>query len=734
MHAEKQNLPIVFIHIDDSEYLKYTLAQARISNPAAVIYLIGDLFNDNYDFVEHHNIKNYSSEAELFSKLYKHHSTNSYDGELFCFRRWFILKEFMEHNKIQQCLYLDSDVLLFADIQQEDMKYRDCAFTLSFGCGQGFNIIHDAGILNEFCDFIVKCFISQSFYNSLVETSDRQFHKCLSDMVVFYEYQKRTKYKIGDISLIIDKTKHDANINLSEGFETEGGVKKVIWTNGTPYCREIASDSLIRFNSLHFQGKSKHLIKEHFKGSLYLSEDSKKWSVKTMNADMPLLSNHSPGSTASTERQQIAEKTDVPIDSQSDIDIRKFELMASSNLDEALEALEEAIEQYPLSPELLALYGELKWKEDDSEAAKRILSYVSGRWPDYLKALTDLEVFTSGEDKWAYASRLMQNALILNATTETTNYINRAFVLLSEDSKPIMLLIQKIDSLIEGHDFETARDVLDDILFELAYLQIREPKRKGYPVFLADSVDKIAHNLLKSGLATDDYSVDVRAYQKFFDSAQYKETYSSNYPDNLIEKSLEHYIAANLLEINEKDVYIDIASKGSPVGEIFRKLFGAETFRRDISYTSGFKGNLIGADELNMPAPDNFATKMGLFGSFEHFEGDSDIMFIRDVMRLLKPGGSACIVPLSLSQEYSIVTDPVIAISQNVAFEDKAVVCCIKGFNNRFARFYDPETLKSRIQNNLGDVKLKIFRITNANFDPSCYVQFAALLTKPEID
>jgi len=734
MHAEKQNLPIVFIHIDDSEYLKYTLAQARLSNPAAVIYLIGDLFNDNYDFVEHHNIKNYSSEAELFSKLYKHHSTNSYDGELFCFRRWFILKEFMKHNNIQQCLYLDSDVLLFADIQQEDLKYRDCAFTLSFGCGQGFNIIHNSGILNEFCDFIVKCFISQSFYNGLVEASDRQFHKCLSDMVVFYEYQKRTKYKIGDISLIIDKTKHDANINLSEGFETEGGVKKVIWTDGTPYCREIASDSLIRFNSLHFQGKSKHLIKKHFRGSLYLSEDSKKWSIKNMNADIPLLSNHSTISTASTERQQIAEKTDVLVDFREAIDIGKFEQMASSNLDEALEAIEKAIEQYPLSPDLLALYCELKWKEDDREAAKRILSYVSGRWPDYLKASNDLEVLTSGEDKWAYASKLIQNALILNAPTETTNLIKRAFVFLPEDSKTIMLLIQKIDHLIEELDFETARDVLDDILFELAYLQIREPKRKGYPVFLADSVDKIAHNIIKSGLAMGDYSVDIEDYQKYFDSAQYKEKYSANYPNNLAEKSLEHYIAAKLLEINEKDVYIDIAAKDSPVAIIYKKLFGAETFRQDISYTSGFKGDLIGADAANMPAPNHFATKVGLYGSFEHFEGDSDIVLIREVTRVLKPGGSACIVPLSLAQEYSIVTDPVIAVSQNIAFEDKAVVCCVKGFNNRFGRFYDPATLKSRIQSNLGDVTLKIFKIINANFDPSCYVQFAALLTKPATD
>jgi hypothetical protein len=733
MHIEKQVLPIVFIHIDDSDYLKLTLAQAKLSNPDAKIYLIGDEYNDNYAFVSHNNIKNYSSEAELFSKIYKHHSTNSYDGELFCFKRWFVLKEFMEHNSIQQCLYLDSDVLLYADIEKEYRKYSDCVFTLSYNYGLGFNIINDLRILNEFCDFIVKCFISQSFYQSLVAKAGP--HGAVCDMLVFNKYQERTPYKIGDISLTVDQTKHDANINLSEGFDMEKGIKKVIWRDDKPYCIDIKSGSLIMFNSLHFQGSSKYLIKNYFKGELYYSEDRKKWYLKNRDADMNHYATHSTGSRAGKEVRRSSEKINFSGDFSP---VRAVEniamLLSSSNTKEARQAIEEAIDKYPLSPDLLALYAELKWETGEREDAQKILSYITGRWPDYTKSTDLLDVLSFHDNKWDYAAKLMQNALKLNPSEIwAIDIINKSIALIPDDSKTIFSLMQTVDELIKSNDPKNAREALNDVLFELAYFQIREPKRKGYPLFLADSVNKITHNLIESGFAIENYEIQVKDYHKYFQLAKYTEKFPEYYPFNLPEKSLEHFIAAQLLELNEKDTYIDIASEGSPAPAIYKDLFGTKTFRQDISYSSGFHGDFIGGCATNMPIPDNFATKIALHCSFEHLEGDADIGFIREAARVLKPGGSICIVPLYLAQEYSIVTDPVTAVSQNVAFENKSVVCCVKGLRNRFGRFYDPGTLKSRIKDNLENLKLKIFRITNAKFEPSCYIQFAALLTKPAI-
>ena len=66
------SLPIIFIHRSNSEHLKYSLAQARESNPNSTIFLLGDSSNDVYEFVEHRPFVEYFQEAAHFQKLYKH--------------------------------------------------------------------------------------------------------------------------------------------------------------------------------------------------------------------------------------------------------------------------------------------------------------------------------------------------------------------------------------------------------------------------------------------------------------------------------------------------------------------------------------------------------------------------------------------------------------------------------------------------------------------------------------
>src|SRR5215510_13491628 len=110
------SLPIIFIHRSNSEHLKYSLAQAHQSNPNSTIFLLGDSSNDVYDFVEHRPFVEYFQEAAHFQKLYKHYSIYFIDFELICFQRWSFLREFLIAHSLSQCLYLDSDTMLSADI------------------------------------------------------------------------------------------------------------------------------------------------------------------------------------------------------------------------------------------------------------------------------------------------------------------------------------------------------------------------------------------------------------------------------------------------------------------------------------------------------------------------------------------------------------------------------------------------------------------------------------------
>src|SRR5690606_27137344 len=117
------------------------------------------------------------------------------------------------------------------------------------------------------------------------------------------------------------------------------------------------------------------------------------------------------------------------------------------------------------------------------------------------------------------------------------------------------------------------------------------------------------------------------------------------YLGNRPEKTLEHYIALTLLDVNADDVFVDIASEHSPVPEIYERLTGAKSYSQDIMYPDGIEGNRIGGDACAMPVADGFASKAALTCSLEHFEGDADTRLFHEMHRVLRPGGKICITP-----------------------------------------------------------------------------------------
>ncbi len=264
--------------------------------------------------------------------------------------------------------------------------------------------------------------------------------------------------------------------------------------------------------------------------------------------------------------------------------------------------------------------------------------------------------------------------------------------------------------------------------FKEYFGRLRFPKQIGYPGL---NDEKITQTFNSKGLEVIDFVVDIDDYKNYFEKAGYSKTYSSYYSFNIYEKSLEHYVAAKLLNMNKNDIYIDIASEGSPVPEIYGKLYGVNTYRQDLNYPAGLNGNTIGGDAANMPLPAEFASKMALHCSLEHFEGDADIRFIKEVNRVLKKGGSVCILPLYMAEEYCIITEPEVAVEQNVVFDSEAKVCGIKGWNNRHGRFYDVDSFSKRIINRLGDMSIRLYRVVNQkDVHSTCYLKFVALITK----
>lgn len=287
------------------------------------------------------------------------------------------------------------------------------------------------------------------------------------------------------------------------------------------------------------------------------------------------------------------------------------------------------------------------------------------------------------------------------------------------------------------------KNIKDEILWDYFYGTLREPKEnfKG----TSSNIKNILHNpliqneiieeLKNNDLNVIDLKIDVDDYRKYLKEAEYNkfpDYYSTgNKAFNISEKSLEHYLGAKLLSLSKEDIYIDIANDNSPAPDIYKKLYGCKVYQQDLVYPDGIHGNIIGGDAANMPLEDGSVTKMGLHCSFEHFETDSDLRFIKEAGRVLKKGGKLCILPLYLFNKYIITTDPAILPKGGIPFEEDAVLYCFNRLNVRHCRFYDIPHFISRIKNNLNDLKLTIFVVNNEKeVDLSCYVKFIAIFEK----
>jgi SAM-dependent methyltransferase len=272
--------------------------------------------------------------------------------------------------------------------------------------------------------------------------------------------------------------------------------------------------------------------------------------------------------------------------------------------------------------------------------------------------------------------------------------------------------------------------------FDSFIKSVEELAKKGYKVALevpkGGSISEIAQSFNEYSLAVINYEIDIEKYRDYVEHAGYRSKYKKYYPNNLTEKTLEHYIGLDLLKLTKDDIFLDIASENSPLAEICKHLFGVQSFSQDIMYEDGIQGNRIGGDACEMPVPDGFATKAILTCSLEHFEGDADTRLFKEMHRVLKPGGVICIIPFYLHTEAFTMTDPTISGRNNVTFDDGITIYCAEGWGNRHGRHYSPKSFIERIANQVkGKFKFDIYYLTNSKeLGQEVYARFAFTATR----
>jgi len=268
-------IPVVFVHYGASDHLPIALRQAGVFDNQTV--LIRDAKGARLKIVEVDRQFNVPDALDHdFAKFYKHLSRNHYAFELECIIRWFELRDLMQREQIDQCLYLDSDVLLYANAAKEWEYYQQFDFTLCLGT-TGHTSFWTRAALEQFCEFVTRIYQDRDVkYQEL----ERIFHEMLaqdlaggvSDMLLLKMFREQTELKVGEMCEVRGGATWDHNFNVPDSFEMNGeGVKRIEFYNGLPYGTrqttqgDFSITEKIRFKSLHFQGGAKRLMQEYAK-------------------------------------------------------------------------------------------------------------------------------------------------------------------------------------------------------------------------------------------------------------------------------------------------------------------------------------------------------------------------------------------------------------------------------------------------------------------------------------
>jgi len=269
---------IVIIHTGYSKALYYSILQARKTNPNAKIFLIGDKENKKLSkystFVDIETL--YSDDIALFEKVYVHLGKSSRMFEMFCIKRWFILRNLMLSHKIDRCLHIDSDVMLFCDVSStfESLSYYDAALTSALAITMNINNVE---VLKGFCNFVIETYRNEDRLNGLKNMYHSGRHNegvggSISDMDLSRIFFSKNSFSLFDIAQIYNESIFDCAIiygrpsfKMKKKMKYE--MKEAFFEDGILYCMYLQNNeySKVKLNSLHFISYSKIYMKKIFK-------------------------------------------------------------------------------------------------------------------------------------------------------------------------------------------------------------------------------------------------------------------------------------------------------------------------------------------------------------------------------------------------------------------------------------------------------------------------------------
>jgi hypothetical protein len=269
------------------------MAQLAETNPDANIVLMGDESNNKYPFVKHVNLADYWDGAAEFGRVYKHMNYTPIDYEVFCYQRWFCVYEYMKQNNLTDVFSLDSDVLVYDNLNALHEMLKPYKFGVSMdgkeienrnpgdwfaGPPLGYFRID---MLKNLCDFFINTYSNPKYLKLFDEKM--AWHKMrgepygICDMTQLFLF---TVENLKDVFILStpfvlngEKTVIDVTILSPGEFVAKDGHKKLVIKNKTVYGFLSETGEKVRFPLIHFQGyvpvNAKEWIIDYYIGKRY---------------------------------------------------------------------------------------------------------------------------------------------------------------------------------------------------------------------------------------------------------------------------------------------------------------------------------------------------------------------------------------------------------------------------------------------------------------------------------
>ena len=265
--------PIVYIHKWTHKYLEISIQQSLKNNKRVI--LIWD--DKNLSIAKKYNIEHYYFDefnTSNFRKYYKHNKPNTnYEFELMCYERWFVLLEVMKKYKINRCLYLDSDILYYWNIDDEfnrivkywvyELAYPNFSWHTAY--------VFSQHALTDFCEFMMKCYTDKEMYKNLLNRP-LIYQTWISDMSMFQLYKYNYSENVFDLTKDYwDHIVYDWFINISEWYKTIFWKKLFLVKRDKVYFLS-QSNKKIETKTLHFQMHMKTFMELVYSRRIFLYE------------------------------------------------------------------------------------------------------------------------------------------------------------------------------------------------------------------------------------------------------------------------------------------------------------------------------------------------------------------------------------------------------------------------------------------------------------------------------